>query len=276
MRALPRLLFLLTLGPTLLALTASELPAQNLVVNGDFEDGLNDWEWFGFEPNTAETSTDTPSGSGFSADLDIVEPLGLPWLVQDVDISMIAEGETLTLEASVREARQFLPEFDAWIAAQIYMLESSESGAILASGFAFYTNPEWETQSFDVVKPPTANVARVLFTPQNPDFGVGTGRYLIDDVSLTVTTVLPGDYNEDGAVDAADYTVWRDNLGEEVMLPGENPDAATPGQVDQEDYDFWVSQYGVGGGSGAAAAAPEPSAAWLLVAAAMAACAARR
>ena len=29
--------------------------------------------------------------------------------------------------------------------------------------------------------------------------------------SLRIT--LPGDYNADGIVDAADYTVWRDNLG---------------------------------------------------------------
>ena len=34
---------------------------------------------------------------------------------------------------------------------------------------------------------------------------------------LSVVSTLPGDYNGDGVVDAADYTVWRDNLGRAGM-----------------------------------------------------------
>jgi len=145
----------------------------NLLSNGDFEDGLNEWEWFGIGNDVASLSNDTPSGTGNSADLDIVDALGLPWLAQDVDISSLSVDDVVTLTASVREVRQFQPEFDAWIAAQIFMLESSDSGQILASGFAFFTNPNWESQSFGVTVPPNANVARVLFTPQDPSFGVG-------------------------------------------------------------------------------------------------------
>src|SRR5690606_30580774 len=37
-----------------------------------------------------------------------------------------------------------------------------------------------------------------------------------------------GDYNADGVVNAADYTVWRDALGQNITLPNEN---ATPGSV---------------------------------------------
>ncbi|WP_146590946.1 dockerin type I domain-containing protein [Posidoniimonas polymericola] len=101
-------------------------------------------------------------------------------------------------------------------------------------------------------------------------------------------TANGGDYNEDGVVDAADYTVWRDSFGSSVSLPNENPDALTPGVVDDEDYDFWVSRYGAlsgalpetsfrvgsiffdatlaGAAAGAATAAPEPAACVLLLA----------
>ena len=71
---------------------------------------------------------------------------------------------------------------------------------------------------------------------------------------------LPGDYNESGEVDAADYTKWRDNLGAAIALPNEG---VTPGMVTPEDYTFWKTQFGNGGaGSGAGfgtAAVPEPA-----------------
>ena len=35
---------------------------------------------------------------------------------------------------------------------------------------------------------------------------------LCDTLDCTPSTVLAGDYNEDGSVDAADYVVWRNNL----------------------------------------------------------------
>ncbi|MCA9241147.1 MAG: hypothetical protein KDA37_13145, partial [Planctomycetales bacterium] len=51
----------------------------------------------------------------------------------------------------------------------------------------------------------------------------------------------PGDYNGDASVDAADYTVWRDALGEA------NPaaDGDGDGLVDQDDYGVWRDNYGV-------------------------------
>jgi PEP-CTERM motif-containing protein len=81
--------------------------------------------------------------------------------------------------------------------------------------------------------------------------------------------VLPGDYNQNGTVDAADYTVWRNHLGQPFTLTNENPAAATPGVVDAEDYVFWKSRFGdsLGSGSGAAATAivPEPTTLVLLM-----------
>lgn len=73
-------------------------------------------------------------------------------------------------------------------------------------------------------------------------------------------TGLPGDYNGDGRVDAADYSRWKDSQGETgIGLPA---DGSGNGTIDQADYDIWRANFGAssGGGSGAASTTvPEPS-----------------
>jgi hypothetical protein len=71
---------------------------------------------------------------------------------------------------------------------------------------------------------------------------------------------LAGDYNNNGMVDGADYTAWRDALeaGSTELL-----NDPTPGTVDESDFIYWRDHFGetkgIGGGSGAAASAvPEP------------------
>ena len=61
---------------------------------------------------------------------------------------------------------------------------------------------------------------------------------------------LPGDYNGNGTVDAADYTVWRDHVGVDINLPNE---ILSLGLVDQADYDVWRAHFGQTIGSGAEA-----------------------
>ncbi len=94
--------------------------------------------------------------------------------------------------------------------------------------------------------------------------------------TLSVTASLPGDYNQNGVVDAADYTLWRNHLGQNFTLLNENPAAATPGVVDAEDYAFWKSHYGEsadsGSGGNATATVPEPMTLLLLIFAAMGPC----
>jgi hypothetical protein len=57
-------------------------------------------------------------------------------------------------------------------------------------------------------------------------------------------TYLGGDYNGDQIVDAGDYVVWRDNVGLFTALPNSDPAALSEGFVDEEDYDYWVANYG--------------------------------
>jgi hypothetical protein len=69
---------------------------------------------------------------------------------------------------------------------------------------------------------------------------------------------LPGDFNNNGAVDAADYIVWRKNVGVSIVMFNET---VSPGVVDQADYHEWRSHFGTTSGNGAGitvTAVPEP------------------
>jgi hypothetical protein len=79
---------------------------------------------------------------------------------------------------------------------------------------------------------------------------------------IATSAGLPGDYNLDGAVNAADYVVWRDRVGT-TSLPNRNPAAA--GTIGIEDFHFWKSQFGqVFPLLTPAASVPEPTALPLL------------
>ncbi len=88
---------------------------------------------------------------------------------------------------------------------------------------------------------------------------------------------LAGDFNNNGTVDAADYTLWRNNLGaaNETAI-NNNGDG---GGITASDYTFWKTRFGntVGSGAGGALAAqvPEPASLALLLVAAVGLVAAR-
>jgi hypothetical protein len=106
--------------------------------------------------------------------------------------------------------------------------------------------------------------ARTLSTAEtNQVYNYLTSKY------FAAPPFLGGDYNGDGIVDAADYVVWRDNLGQFYALTNGNPEAVTEGFVDDEDYDYWVANYGhIAGSLAANAIIPEASTGLLLLQAA--------
>ena len=60
---------------------------------------------------------------------------------------------------------------------------------------------------------------------------------------------LAGDYNRDSVVDARDYTVWRDSLGQ-FVANFHAADGNGNGVIDQADYNAWKSNLGATSGSG--------------------------
>jgi len=92
-------------------------------------------------------------------------------------------------------------------------------------------------------------------------------------IQLGVGTGAPGpngDYNVNGSVDAADYTLWRDTLGSttDLRANGDNT-GASAGKIDQADYALWKANFGThagsGSGAGESAAIPEPATLFMLV-----------
>ncbi len=92
--------------------------------------------------------------------------------------------------------------------------------------------------------------------------------------TYTAEVTLPGDYNADGVVDAADYTVWQDNRGASITLPADT----TPGVIDTADYGVWRANFGRSVASSITAfwSIPEPTSCDLCRAVAILLCVSRR
>lgn len=70
----------------------------------------------------------------------------------------------------------------------------------------------------------------------------------------------PGDYDLNGIVEANDYTMWQDTLGQSVLDPYDGADANGNLVIDLDDYQIWKQNYGnTFPGHGAGVAVPEPS-----------------
>jgi hypothetical protein len=63
---------------------------------------------------------------------------------------------------------------------------------------------------------------------------------------------LPGDYNRNNVVDAADYVLWRKTLGTSVTSYSA-ADGNGDGTITQSDYPVWRANFGQTAGAGTAA-----------------------
>ena len=81
------------------------------------------------------------------------------------------------------------------------------------------------------------------------------------DITFTPAALSPnGDYNDNGIVDAADYVLWRNMLGQTTSPAGSGADGNQNGLIDAGDYDFWRARFGdTPGGLGSGSAVPEPA-----------------
>lgn len=97
------------------------------------------------------------------------------------------------------------------------------------------------------------------FTTDTEDLG----RPIYPDLptpATVATDAQPGDYNGDGNVNLADYTLYRDTLGSVLDEWGSGADGSGNGVVDAADYDVWRQHFGTAIASPAAshATVPEP------------------
>jgi hypothetical protein len=86
--------------------------------------------------------------------------------------------------------------------------------------------------------------------------GTSQTDFILLSIDISAPT-LPGDYNENGAVDAADYIVWRNTVGETGA--GLAADGNGNNEIDAGDYDVWRLHFGNTAGNDAPVPVPEPS-----------------
>jgi hypothetical protein len=116
----------------------------------------------------------------------------------------------------------------------------------------------WRQYMLNATSPAgTANVRVSVSGIGMMNSGLDPQSAFFDDLSLDLEVAgVPGDYNNNGTVDAADYVLWRDGgaLQNEVETPGQN----TP-----EDFTAWRARFGRTSGAASslasAAAVPEPA-----------------
>lgn len=119
---------------------------------------------------------------------------------------------------------------DAGVLSESFLLGSSTMtpGRVATIGGILGGNADEETLTFEYRDPETGNIT------------IG---------NVLVAELLAGDYNVDGVVDAADYTVWRDNAS---------------GLFTPTAYTVWADNYDSTYATGLSIAVPEPGSAILM------------
>ena len=113
---------------------------------------------------------------------------------------------------------------------------------------------------------PTQNLTvgadgKVDFTGYYGDYEVTIGGKtfplsLVKGTPAYSVVTAPGDYNGDGIVNAADYTIWRQTLGSTTDLRADgNGDLV----IDAGDYNIWSSNFGTIYGAAPVLPPPCPS-----------------
>lgn len=196
----------------------------------------------------------------FSDHLPVVADYQLPAVLEVVASAApatLALGEAFELEVLVRNAADVVAAIGAdeldYTLSVTGDLTGAFSGSLAALAEADQLGVGFDTSSLGQ----KSGVLTVATDSQ----AAANALFELPIAFEVVPPTLPGDFNLDGLVDAADYAVWRDGL-----------DA---GDYDQQDYVDWQANYGRTS-IGSSAATPEPSAGVLLAAGAAVAVGRRR
>lgn len=249
-------------------------------VNEQFEgwtDGFPDANYFHDRSITSEGVTD-----GASA-LQFVSPdAGFAWGSQFVldsgeEGDPSAQAQVDELIGKVNNADRFafdvtfpeeqFPEVPTFLS--FFLNVSDQSGAFYQSPAKQAGNPVDNAENTVTIEVPLSELSAGGVSIADAGLEAGTffrialatnsddgNTFIIDNFRLlTELSGLNGDYNNDGAVDAADYTVWRDNLGQPE---GTLPNDSDGGVIGEDQYTTWSGNYGLTAAAASATAIPEP------------------
>ncbi len=282
--------------------TPQHKPAQDIVaacyLNGDcgnsgggfvrqtlhsWEDGLEGWTTPSYSTHpasVAQSSIGATDGDHGLAVSETVASAGDSHFSWNAQVQFTGEAYAALAAALADDPDDYLIELDV-----TYRADAIPQGSVswMNGSIAFQSNAGWSqvdgVAGSDGRSDQTVTVSLPLsswstLTPgsgfynmiiaMNGNWGAGTATVYYDNLVLVSLGGLEGDYNGDGVVDAADYTVWRDSLGQAgANLPA---DGNGDGQVSEADYFVWRERFGdvaaSFGATGAvdAAAVPEPAA----------------
>lgn len=154
---------------------------------------------------------------------------------------------------------KYAPVGDAW-----------ENANWMVTGGKLHHTDLWHAQNRGTLLAALVLYATIYDDPTTSDInlsGVLSSLALTAQDGLDLTGVadatlvpdLPGDYNDDGKVDAADYVVWRKNENSTNTLPNDNGIGGTVGAA---HYNLWRANFGnmamTGSGLGSTSV-PEPA-----------------
>ena len=219
-------------------------------------------------PNSADLLTGQP-GTGGDITSSANGSTGLGWLIQRRTSNTAGEQNS----AAVLQLVDFNDGGDG-------VLADAPDWEVIQTIDLTGTDEGWHRLSLDY-DPATGDVT-AMFDDQSFDFstltdlvgnfyvgyrenlpGAGSpvGRPPTYDLFVAPPGGLDGDYNDDGSVDAADYVLWRKNVGTTGTLEND----PIGGTIGEEHYNLWRANFGMaapstGANLGAAAAVPEPAA----------------
>jgi hypothetical protein len=137
----------------------------------------------------------------------------------------------------------------------------TDAGTVVASNVTSFEIPA------NALAPNTDYRASLNFSSRietvDAGFGDADSGVLFDSVTeiqFTTGSGLSGDYNRDGAVNGADYVLWRKTLGQLGVVPFSGADGDGDGDILEGDYSVWRTRFGATSGGSGASATPAPEA----------------
>ena len=237
-----------------------------IIVNGDFSDGLNDWNTniggnAGHPTPQITVENVSPMTDALHVTRDLDSDGSHAVVNQDYAGATVNPGDAVTLEFDVIVNSHNFGGYSGWNAypANVWVVYEDTLGDPYTIRRSFYNfvsgghtpDPEpiaeqidagvWEHRSFDLsdASPPIATITRVQLGSVGWSYDVA-----FDNVSLTVDEPCLGDLDGNGQIDLTDLSIVLANFGTSSGATPEDGDLNGDGDVDLEDLAQILALFG--------------------------------
>lgn len=174
---------------------------------------------------------------------------------------MLTAGETYTIRWHPRILHN-TTDYDLW-----YSTTGNDGPWLDVAMDLPATNTDQAPHSFEWTVP-SVDTTNAFVRVRQDNAGDETDYYSMSNFAFSIQVVSgpTGDYNGDGLVNLADYSIWRDTIGSTTSLAANGDDTGSSrGVIDEADYTAWKSNFGAGAPlQFSSTSIPEPTS-WCLV-----------